>query len=184
MVCLIYIAILPDFIFSDSNILTEKLTLLEKKFAINSPSAFNDRLYVRDLPYFAIQNRLPVRDRPYFAIRNPFSRSLMDIRTNIVEQVINYRRKCFRFPESKQRQFQLVLKLYLYEFQRRIWPVETNDSVKNHLATVYLLEHLYSDYLTQQGIDFAKIEGWDIRSKANSVCYSYNDTLLNQIHNK
>ena len=164
--------------------MAEKLTLLEKKIAIKSPSAFNDRLYVRDPPYFAIRNHLPIRDRPYFAIRSPFSRSLMAIRTNIVEQVLNYRRKCFRFPESKQQQFQLVLKFYLYEFQRRIWPVETNDSVKNHLATVHLLEYLYSDYLTQQGFDFAEIEGWDIRDKANCSSYCYNDTLLNQIHNK
>lgn len=108
----------------------------------------------------------------------------MDIRCDVFHQILNYRRKSFRFPVSQTAQLHLVLKFYVYEYQRRVWCAGTRERLKDHLASITLLESLYSTYLERKEIDFAKTEGWDIKKNLKSTLYCYNDENLNRIHNK
>jgi len=124
-------------------------------------------------------------DQSNYITRYPaFNPILMDIRSEILNQILDYRRKCFQFPTSIELQFALVLKFYVIELRRRIWPIGTRENIKNHAAGIMVFEHLYSAHLLSMNIDFAKSEGWDIHPQKISQKYCFDDDFLNDIFNK
>ena len=150
-------------------------------------------LYCYFLTFFILDSELLTKQlrilNPKVAIRvdqrtnyNPtFNPILMDIRKDVFNQILDYRRKCFHFPTSIELQFALVLKFYVIELRRRIWPIETHYFMKNHLAAIMNFEHLFSAHLLSMNIDFAKIEGWDVHSQKKSQKYCFDDDFLNDI---
>lgn len=147
---------LPFFIL-DCDLLTEKLRILNPRVAIKVDQSTNNHSF------------------------NPI---LMDIRSDVFNQILDYRRKCFQFPTSKEIQFAFVLKFYVIELRRRIWPIETKKYIKNHLAAIMVFERLFSAHLLSMNTDFAQIEGWDIHSQPKSQKYCFADDFLNNIINK
>ena len=142
----------------DCNLLTEKLTILNPRVATRVILSSNHT--------------------------HTFNPILMNIRSDVFHQILDYRRKSLHFPSTKELQLALVLKFYVIEFRRRIWPLETDDYVKNHLAGITVLENLFSAHLLSMKIDFAGLEGWDIHSRTNSRNYCFNDEYLNDFFNK
>lgn len=121
-----------------------------------------------------------------------FNRTLMEIRVNALKHFLQYRRNSFKFPSgSVEIQFVLFLKLYCYEFQRTLMPLDTSKYILDHFSGIIMLERLFSKFLkfNHTSTPFAVSEGWNIGpircdcqqcSKLNS--YLYNDPQLNFLH--
>ena len=120
-----------------------------------------------------------------------FNRTLMEMRVNALQQFLSYRRNSFQFPHNLETQFLIFLKLYRYEFQRHLFPLDTPKYILDHLAGIIMFERILTKYTNfiPPCTPFAISEGWligpikcecDKCSTLNS--YLYKDPQLNFLH--
>lgn len=114
------------------------------------------------------------------------------MRVNSLKRFLQYRRNSLKFPSASiETQFLLFLKLFRYEFQRHLMPVDTPKQILDHFSGILMLERLFSKFVTLNplSIPFAVSEGWNIgpircdcQSCSTLHAYLFKDPQLNFLH--